>query len=119
MKKFFLKNGIRGLFSFDPETEEINMSDYIRTNIDWTYVAPEDGEIVCDGVSKSVKKGDVIIQFYKRDWWPNSFVVVKSKEWRANIVADQKHDEEERAKWAAREKCCEPCDDCAACTASC
>lgn len=118
MSKFFIKSGMRGLFSFDPETENINMSDYIHTAIDWVYEVPEDGELVINnGETKKVKKGDIVIQFYKSDYRPYDVIVVKSKEWKANIAAERKRDEEERAKWAERENTA--CDACKICEANC
>ena len=55
-------NTINGnyLLKFNKETEEIKSLENISTNIDWVWIADEDGEL--DG--KEIKAGDVIFRMY-------------------------------------------------------
>ena len=78
---------------------------YIQTNIDWMYIAPEDMEITYkngDGtqVTKQVKTGDIIIQMYTANVKGyQHVVVVSSEDWKNNIdlymnrYADKKESE--------------------------
>ena len=64
---------------------------YIQTNIDWMYIAPEDMEIAYkngDGtqVTKQAKTGDIIIQMYTaevKDY--QHIIIISSEEWKNNI----------------------------------
>lgn len=93
MKKFILKEGIRGMFSIDEENNDCNILDYINTNIDWIYQVDADGTIVLKDkddstiCEKQVTAGDLVIKFYKKDYDMNRIVVVSSEEWKQNIEA--------------------------------
>ena len=64
---------------------------YIQTNIDWMYIAPEDMEITYkngDGTqfTKQAKVGDIIIQMYTADVKDYQHVIIiSSDEWKNNI----------------------------------
>lgn len=105
--------GHSSMIGYNTETEELLAVDYMRTNIDWVFEVPEDGEIN-DGTK--VKKGDIIIQFYKREYNKYDYVVLKDKNWKANIAARKKYEEEQMLK--ANEKCCDDCCNCACETSS-
>lgn len=64
------------LIKFDKDTENISCLDFTGANIDWIWVADEDGVLN----DEEVKAGDVIISFYE----------VTGDERRVIIVKDQK-----------------------------
>ena len=73
------------------EDGSIGSLQYIQTNIDWMYIAPEDMEITYkngDGTqfTKQAKSGDIIIQMYTaevKDY--QHVIIVSSDEWKNNI----------------------------------
>lgn len=76
------------------------------------HVVYGDSEEKCEA---DVKKGDIIIIFYSGEKNPNKFAIVKSKEWRQNIIAKHKLDQEEKERWAkakAETPTCDNCEDC-------
>lgn len=114
MKKFFVKPGMRGLFSYDSETETIDVQDYMSTNIDWAYMVPEDGVLqdVNDGSTSNVKKGDIILQFYSRPYTQKNVIVIKSKEWKANIKAQEDYKKKQSEENELKAPCCDCCESC-------
>lgn len=58
-----------------------------------------------------VKKDDIIIRFYESDF-PNRIIVVKSKDWVKNLKDYNKHQQELKEQWAAKQKDCDLCDGC-------
>lgn len=114
MKKFIIKDNIRGMFSIDEENDSYDILDYISTNIDWIYQADADGTVILkanDGSTiceKQVTAGDLVIKFYKKSYDTNRIVVVSSEEWKQNIEFDKK-DAIERAAKIEKEDipCCE------------
>lgn len=118
MKKYIIKKNIRGMFSLNEENDDIDVIDYMRTNIDYCYLVPEDGELIVNGDTKKVKKNDIIIQFYPSEARPNLVTVVRSKEWKENIASEHKYYEEQEKKLAsAKSDCCQCCD--SACECAC
>lgn len=69
----------------------------------------------------NVKKNDIIIAFYNRDF-KHKIVVANSEDWLDNIIANEERKEKEKAEWAQRNlnnsnpECisdaCTPCDAC-------
>lgn len=108
---------MRGLVGFNTDTEEVSCTDYMRTNINWSYFVPEDGELTCKDGTKSVKKGDIIIQFYTSKATEIDYIIIRSKEWKKRIADIAKFEEEERKKYELErandtsgcEKCCADC----------
>ena len=113
MNKYFLKQGIRGMFKFT-EDGSMDVNDYKSSSIDWTYYVDEDGTleyIYGDKKDKvDVKKGDIVLQFYKSAEFPNPVVVIRNEQWMQNMeksIADAK----ERAKKFAESGACKcPCE---------
>lgn len=121
MIKYFLKSNVSQMVSFDTETEEINSVDYMNSRVDWMYNVPADGTVIMNDVEKAVKKGDIVIKFYRtNDYKQNPYVVIRSKEWKQNLDAARKFEEERQKEYenaklnklASCENCC--CDECAA-----
>ena len=77
------------------------------------FVAPEDIEVRYKVGTKThvlnANKGDIIIAFYKRDCIKNQIIVVKNKEWKANIASMLA---EEAANQVRDEKMANMCYDC-------
>lgn len=115
MKKFIIKDSIRGMFSIDEENNSYDILDYISTNIDWIYQADADGTVILkEGDSticeKQVTAGDIVIKFYKKNYDTNRIVVISSEEWKQNIEADKKNAIERAKKFNNNEgltPCCE------------
>ena len=121
-----MKSNVRGIGMFNAETENFNTVDYMSTNIDWAYMIPEDGELVYQDkdttVTKAVKKHDIVLQMYYREYNKHQFIVIRSKEWKENIKAGMEYAEKQAAEWKAKNEalcedtacssCCGKCEGC-------
>lgn len=96
MTKYLIRSGIRGMFKFS-DSGDIDVIDYIRTNIDWVYVADEGGEITYKGqkITKTVpvKAGDIVIAFYEHPGIENPVVVIDNELWKQNIKNENEDEE--------------------------
>lgn len=110
MKTYVVKAGNRGMVSIEPETFDIGLVDYHRSDIDWYYRIPEDGTLKTNGKEINVKKDDIVIQFYHHDYTKNDIVVIRNKEWKENLKARDKHEEMQRSKMMS-----DSCDKCNCC----
>ena len=102
-----------------PVIVDFNKNDVTQLNniisyIDYIFVAPEDIEVRYKrGVKTHVlnaNKGDIIISFYKDDYIENQVIVVKNKEWKANVASMLAEKAAEQAKMEKVASMC--CDDC-------
>lgn len=99
----------------DFNKNDVTQLDNTPSGIDYMFVAPEDIEVRYKVGTKThvlnANKGDIIITFYKRDSIKNKIIVVKNKEWKANIASMLA---EEAANQAKNEKmanmCCDDCE---------
>lgn len=97
---------------FDPETMDAAIYPYAREAINGIFLAKEEMKLrntKRDGSVQEidVKPGDILIKFYENTF-PNNWIVVNSKEWKENIEAYDKKQEE-----ALKEnltECCGCCD---------
>ena len=106
MKKYFLKPGVSGMVSVDPETMDVNMVEYCRTGIDWIYEVPDDGTITVkdsDIQNTPVKGGSIVILFYSDYGLKHRAVIIDNEEWRENIEAYRAKQQEEAKKYANKE----------------
>ena len=91
----------------------------MRSAIDEVYIAPEDIEIRYRKGNKTVvlkaEKGDIIVTFYDEEWVKNPIVVVKNKDWKANVVEQIKIDESNKAKEMAEASYCNEDCECVCC----
>ena len=75
----------------DFNKNDVTQLDNVTDNIDFIFVAPEDIEVRYKVGTKThvlnANKGDIIITFYKRDYIKNQIIIVKNKEWKANIAS--------------------------------
>nr|DAH40523.1 MAG TPA: hypothetical protein [Caudoviricetes sp.] len=98
----------------DFNKNDVEPLDNIPLNINYLFVAPEDIEVRYKVGTKThvlnANKGDIIVSFYKDDCIKNPIIVVKNKEWKANIASTLA---EEAAIQAKKEKmanmCCGDC----------
>ena len=97
----------------DFNKNDVTLLDNIPLNIDYLFVAPEDIEVRYKVGTKThvlnANKGDIIVSFYKNDCIKNPVIVVKNKEWKANIVSMLA---EEAANQVRDEKMANMCRDC-------
>lgn len=99
MKNYIIRPGTRGMFSVNTENvEDVDIIEPIRSHIDWVYAVPEDGVLNVANNKKAVKKGDVVIVFYKSPYSKNIAIVVNSDEWNENIVLENEYDAKETHK---------------------
>lgn len=72
-------------------------------------------------IEMDVKKGDLLATFYTRDSFKHKIGVLKSKEWRENIIAYNKAQQKAKEEWAAKQAstidtpCCDSCENCKSC----
>lgn len=59
----YIVNSTSCILKFDDDTKKINTIQSISPNIDWLWIADEDGFINADNTTE-VKAGDLIISFY-------------------------------------------------------
>lgn len=78
MIKYIAPENCRVLIKINTEdTDNIKIVESTNTNIDWMWIADEDGEFE----GKPVKKGNVIIKFYDNyDSLENQFIVIDNEE---------------------------------------
>lgn len=97
----------------DFNKNDLTLLDNTPSDMDYMYVAPEDVEVRYKVGTKThvlnANKGDIIIAFYKRDYIKNPIIVVKNKEWKANVASLLA---EEAADQARDEKMANMCCDC-------
>lgn len=111
MIKYLLKEGTRGMFSVNTETEAVDVIDYTSTCIDWVYQVPEDGTLFFkDGdstIEKQVHSGNLVLKFYKREGVKNVIVVVDNEEWKENAYGINEAAIERAKKFAETCECAE------------
>lgn len=64
MKKYIFPARTSTGIILDTENASVTTFDNSYSYIDWTYVAPEDGVVITNGVEKEVKKGEYILKMY-------------------------------------------------------
>lgn len=98
----------------DFNKNDLTLLENTPSDIDYMFVAPEDIEVRYKVGTKThvlnANKGDIIIAFYKRDYIKNQIIVVKNKEWKANIVSMLAEEAANRVKNEKMANAC--CDDC-------
>lgn len=62
--KYITTNKANGIILFDSENEIANVVSSTYTNIDYLWVAPENGTITMNGDTKLIEAGDVILRLY-------------------------------------------------------
>lgn len=111
----------------DVEAAEVEAIERFARGIDDVYVVPEDAHIEWTSklfpdrtIEADVKKDDILITFYDRDFGTD-FVIVKSEDWLKALNNAKEADQKRKEEWAAKQKergsmdlacgdeCCESC----------
>lgn len=108
MITYFVKpsGNFNRMIKFDDETKECDAIEYDWTDINWIFVVPEDGALNVSEKGtkkvKDVKKGQIVIQFYDREYSSTDCIVIDNPEWIKRI--------EEKTVWENDKNC--SCDEC-------
>lgn len=101
--------------TIDPEANEVdNYEDHSasRWDISQIFYIDEPMHVVYGAGTKheeiDVKKGDILIKFQGNKYIKKNLVVVKSKDWFANIKFKNEAIQAEKEEWATRQ--CENCE---------
>lgn len=98
----------------DFNKNDVTLLENTPSDINYMFVAPEDIEVRYKVGTKThvlnANKGDIIIAFYKHDYIKNQIIVVKNKEWKANIASMLAEEAAIQAKDEKMANMC--CDDC-------
>ena len=111
MIKYLLPKDCRNLIKINTEDlDNIKTTAYHRINIDWLWIADEDGEFN----GKQVNKGDIIISFYGMPGVDNSreTVIVKDEALKDYYARYDEAEKEYETKISTT--CDDCCDKCAA-----
>lgn len=113
MIKYIVPADGSSLIKLNLETQEVTIDKNIRTNIDWMWIAKEDG--ILDG--KEVKAGDLIIKLYAiydEEDRGTEVIIVRDEnlfDYYARLLHSIRKHQEPKA-YKASNDCSEPCDDC-------
>lgn len=106
MKTMFIRESVNMTVDFD--TNQVDSIPSARESIQRIYVAPENMHVIYQSGPKreeaDVETGDIIVTFYTDDF-DKRMVVVKSEDWKNNILSY-----EEKIREA--QKCCDSLDKC-------
>ena len=69
--KYITANKTNALILFDEKNEIVNGIDSISSNVDYLWIAPEDGTITINGNVELVEVGDIILRLYSIGDGPN------------------------------------------------
>lgn len=113
IKYIFSKNDC--VVKFDTETSDINVIEYEYQSIRRVTMLDEDGEATIGDKVYNVKKGDIVVSFYKNDDTDIDHVVLKNKDWKKRIIQMHEAEQKRKEEWAKKQKdgnavCPEGCD---------
>lgn len=114
MKTMFIREGVNMTVDFD--TNQIDSITSAREAIQRIYVAPENMHIIYQSGPKreetDVETGDIIVTFYT-DEFDKRMIVVKSEDWKNNILSYEKRTREAKSiSDALDDYKCGACDAC-------
>lgn len=98
--------------------DDANMIESSPTGINGVYIIPENAHLIWksnttdETIERDLKKDDIFIVFYNRDFGKD-FVVVNSSEWLEALYNVKKKEQERKEEWAALQKPCD-CEKCEA-----
>ena len=94
----------------DTEAAEVNAINRSTRGIDDIYVIPEDAHIEWESkffpdktIEADVKKNDILVTFYDRDFGAD-FVIVQSEDWLKALNNAKDADQKRKEEWAAKQK---------------
>ena len=99
----------------DNDVNTISTLAYTGTNIDWSWVIEEDGNLIFEGESYPVKKGDIVLLLYanykeEKESRKNREIAILSNSKLYEVWLKNKQYEEDMRKTYAK-----GCDDCELC----
>ena len=102
--KYITANKTNALILFDEKNEIVNGIDSTSSNIDYLWVAPEDGMITINGDLKLVEAGDIILRMYGISDHPNGeYILLKDDNLKSHYKRLIDHNNLMREKYAAKE----------------
>lgn len=110
MKTMFIRDSVNMTVDFD--TNQIDSIPSAREAIQRIYVAPENMHVICQSGPKKeetdVETGDIIVTFYTNDF-DKRMIVVKSEDWKNNILSYEEKIREAKNSLSASDECNEAC----------
>lgn len=109
MKKYVFPKNTSVAFILDTDTLDLKSIGSSSMNIDYTYIAPEDGIVNVNGVDKEVKKGDFLIKMYSKFYGEEQPIfIIQDPELIEYIKEYQKQREENLKEEVLGKECCDP-----------
>lgn len=112
MKKIYLENHNNIVID---ENDNLSFMEHQSNGIDWIYRIPEDAELFYKSGEEtkkvSVKKDDIVIQFYKRNYL-DDILIIKSPEWIDRLNKIEEYEKEyalKQGECCDCENCCKNC----------
>ena len=90
-------------YTFDADTKVLKRQDSERQGVNSIYMAKEDCTVTYRDQVEQANTGDIIITFYE-DQFPKKMIVVKSEDWKNNLDAYNKIQQEKKEQWAKEAK---------------
>ena len=113
--KYLTVNRSNGIILFDEKNETANAVSHRSTNIDYLWIAPEDGTITINGNVEVINAGDVILRLYGLgDYDSSEYIVLKDDSLKSYYkrLSDYEKNDQKKIKYAGSPDLA--CDGCAA-----
>ena len=112
--KYLTVNRGSQIILFDKKNETANAISYMSTNIDYLWIAPEDGTITINGNIEAISAGDVILRLYGfGDHENREYIVLKDdnlKSYYKRLADHEKNDQKEIKYAGSPDLACDGCD---------
>ena len=107
--KYITANKTNVLILFDEKNEIVNGTGSTSSNIDYLWIAPEDGTIIINGDIKLVEAGDIILRMYGiNDKYNREYVLLKDYNLKSYYKRLIDYNNLTREKYATKDG---PCND--------
>ena len=102
--KYITANKTNAIILFDEKNEIVNGIDSTSSNIDYLWIAPEDGTITINGDIKLVEAGDIILRMYGINDDPNrEYILLKDDNLKSYYKRLIDYNNLMREKYAAKD----------------